>query len=104
MLSPMFYLASTAILYILGLYCLATKRNMVKLLLGIVILANAANLNFISFSALRYGGVIDPFAHAIVLMAIAIEAFVTAVGLAIVLNVYRHYRTLDVRELRRLRW
>ncbi len=77
---------------------------MVKLLLGIVILANAANLSFISFSTFRYGGAIDPFAHTIVLMAIVIEAFVTAVGLAMILNAYRHYRTLDVRKLRKLRW
>lgn len=99
----MVYLAGTVILYILGLYCLAMKRNMVKLLLGVVILANAANLNFIAFSALRYGSTVDPLAHAVVVMAIVLEAFVTAVGLAMVLNAHRHYRTLDVRELRKLR-
>lgn len=104
MLSLEYYLAGTIVLYIIGVYCLATKRNMVKLLIGIVILANAANLNFIAFSALNYGGVVDAYAHAIVIMAVVLEAFVTAVGLTIILNAYRHYKTLDIRELRRLRW
>lgn len=105
MLSLEFYLAATIILYIIGIYCLAIKRNMVKLLIGIVILANAANLNFIVFSAITYVGIfVDAYAHAIVIMAIVLEAFVTAVGLTIILNAYRHYKTLDIRELRRLRW
>lgn len=104
MLSLEFYLAGTIVLYIIGMYCLATKRNMIKLLIGIVILANAANLNFIAFSALRYVGVVDSFAHALVIMAVVLEAFVTAVGFTIILNAYRHYKTLDIRELRRLRW
>ena len=104
MLPLEYYLAGAIVLYIIGVYCLATKRNMVKLLIGIVILANATNLNFIAFSALIFAGFVDAYAHAIVIMAVVLEAFVTAVGLTIILNAYRHYKTLDVRELKRLRW
>jgi len=98
-----YYLTFTAALYIIGIYCLATKRNMIRLLLGIEILINAANVNFIVFSANWQEGYIDPFAHSIVIVSIALAGCVSAVALTIVVYAYRHYKTLDVRKLRRLR-
>jgi len=97
------YLAFAFILYIIGLYCLATKRNMIRLVLGIEILINAANLNFIALSAYRTPGFVDPLAHSIVMISIAIAGCVSAVALALIVYAYKHYGTLDVRELRRLR-
>jgi len=99
-----YYLASALILYIVGMYCLAAKRNMIKLIIGIEILANAANLNFIALSAYGKPGEVDPLGHAFVIMSIVIGACVVAVALTIAVHAYRHYKTLDVRELRRLRW
>jgi len=97
------YLAFAFILYIIGLYCLATKRNMIRLVLGIEILINAANLNFIALSAYRTPGFVDPLAHSIVMISIAIAGCVSAVALALIVYAYKHYGTLDVRKLRRLR-
>jgi NADH-quinone oxidoreductase subunit K len=97
------FLVSVILLFILGLGCLMVKRDMVRLLIGVEILFNAANLNFVAFSA-QTGGFVDPFAHSVVMMAIVLDGCVIAVGLAMALNVYRHYKTLDIRKLRRLRW
>ena len=97
------YLAFAFTLYIIGLYCLATKRNMIRLVLGIEILINAANLNFIALSAYRTPGFVDPLAHSIVMISIAIAGCVSAVALALIVYAYKHYGTLDVRKLRRLR-
>jgi len=97
------YLAFAFILYIIGLYCLATKRNMIRLVLGIEILINAANLNFIVLSAYRRPGFVDPLAHSIVMVSIAIAGCVSAVALALIVYAYKHYGTLDVRKLRWLR-
>jgi len=99
-----YYLAGALILYIVGMYCLAVKRNMIKLIIGIEILANAANLNFIVLSAYGRPGEVDPLGHTFVIMSIVIGACVVAVALTIAVHAYRHYKTLDVRELRRLRW
>jgi len=99
-----YYLMFTGALYIIGMYCLATKRNMIRLVLGIEILINAANLNFIVFSAMWRPGFIDPLAHAIVIISIALAGCVSAVALTLVMYAYRHYGTLDIQELRRLRW
>ncbi|RLI21080.1 hypothetical protein DRO45_02795 [Candidatus Bathyarchaeota archaeon] len=98
-----YYLAFTAILYVVGIYCLATKRNMIRLVLGIEILVNAANLNFIILSANWKTGFVDPFAHSIVIISTALAGCISAVALTIVVYAYRHYGTLDARKLRRLR-
>jgi len=98
------YLLCSAVLYLLGLYCLATTRNMIRLIIGIEIMSTAANVNFIVFSSYARPGYVDPFAHSLVIMSIVIGACVIAVGLTIAVHAYRHYGTLDIRELRRLRW
>lgn len=99
-----FYIAGAVALYILGMYCLAVKRNMIRLIIGIEILINAAHLNFIAFSAYRAVGYIDPLGHSVVIMSIGFAGCVTAVALTIVTYAYKHFGTLDVRKLRRLKW
>lgn len=97
------FLVSVTLIFIIGLGCLIVKRDMVRLLIGVEILFNAANLNFVVFST-QVSGFVDPFAHSMVMMAIVLDGCVIAVGLAMILNVYRHYKTIDIRKLRRLKW
>jgi len=89
--------------FVIGLGCLMVKRDMVRLLIGVEILFNAANLCFIALSS-HVTGFIDPFPQTIVMMAIVLDGSVIAVGLVIVINAYKHYGTLDIRKLRRLKW
>lgn len=99
-----YYLITVAAVYVVGLYCLASKRDMIRLLIGIAILGNAANLSFVSLSAHVYPGTSDPLASTVVIVLIVLEACIVAVGLSITLWAYRHYKTLDVRKLSKLRW
>ncbi len=98
-----YYIALALTLYIIGIYTLATKRNMLRLILGMEILINAANINFIAFSANALPGFVDPLGHSFAVVSISIAGSVSAVALVIVVYAYRHYGTLDVRELRRLK-
>ena len=98
------YLGTAAFLYALGLYCMLTKRNLIKLTIGIEILLSAANLNMMVFSVYRVPGFVDPLPQALVILSIIIGAAVAAVALSIVINIYRHYHTLDVRKMRKLKW
>ena len=104
MISLSYYIAGAIALYIVGMYCLAVKRNMIRLVIGIEILINAAHLNFIAFSAYENAEYMKPLGHSIVIMSIAFAGCVTAVALTIVTYAYKHYGTLDVRKLRRLKW
>ncbi len=97
------YLVFSIGLYAIGLYCLAIKKNMLRLILGVELLLNAANINFITFAAFAMPGFVDPLGNAFVCISIGLAGAVSAVAVAIVVLAYRHYGTLDVTELRRLR-
>lgn len=102
MMEPSYYLAFVFALWAVGFYCLATKRNMIRLIFGLEILINAANLSFISLAA-GMEGLVDPLAHSIVVISIGISGAISAVAITLVVYAYRNYGTLDVRELRHLR-
>lgn len=94
------YLVLSAILFGLGLFCVITRRNALGILMGIELILNSANVNYVAFA--RYGGATyDGQIFAIfVIMLAAAEA---AIGLAIVLGVYQSFETIDVEATDRLR-
>lgn len=83
------------VLLILGLYCVASKTNMLKLAVGIGVLAKSAMLCFIAFGGSEI--------QAVVLVIIAVDAAVVAVALALMVAAWKHTKSLDVSKLRRLR-
>jgi multicomponent Na+:H+ antiporter subunit C len=101
------YLLFALFLYALGLYSLASAKNMIKLVLGIEILVASANLNFLALGAFTSGpgtlGPIDPMVQTFVILSICIGGAMAAIALGLIVNAYRHYGTLDIRELRRLK-
>lgn len=96
-------IVSVGLLLAIGFLCLIVKIDAIRLLMGIEIMFNAANLAFITFST-QQPGFVDPYAQSVVMITIVLDGAVIAVGLALILNVYKHYKTLDVRKLRRLKW
>jgi NADH:ubiquinone oxidoreductase subunit K len=93
-----YYLILSAVLFSVGLAGALTRRNAILVLIGIELMLNAANLNFIAFW--RYGP--DPDAITglmVVIFSIAIAAAEAAVGLAMVIAVYRHYKTVNLDKL-----
>ena len=102
MSSMALYLAFSVSLYIVGLYYIVAKRNMIKLLFAIEVMMNAVNLTFISASSAG-ADMIHPLSHSLVLLSIGIEACLFAVGLAIVYRAFKKFGTLDIRKLSRLK-
>ena len=94
------YLLVSAILFSLGVVSILTRRNAVAVLMGVELMLNAANLNFVAFarfSATPING--QMFA----IFSIVMAAAEVAVALALVLNIYRHIGTIDVDEADTLR-
>jgi len=92
------YLILAAVLFCVGLLGVFTRRNAIVVLFSIEIMLNAANLNLIAFW--RFGA--NPeLLHGLLftLFAIAVAAAEVAVGLAIVIAVYRHFRSVDLEAL-----
>ena len=95
-------LGLSAALFAAGLAGVLTRRNAIAVLIGVELMLNAANLNFVAFWRYGLGGT-EGAGVVFVLFAIAVAAAEAAVGLALVIAVYRHYRTAHVDEVNRLR-
>jgi NADH:ubiquinone oxidoreductase subunit K len=94
------FLIVSAALFCIGLYMIITKHNAIQMLIGIELMLNAAILNLVAFGKfdkINNGGQI--FA----LFAIVLAAATTAVALAIILNVYKKYRTIDPGKINALK-
>ena len=92
------YLLFSALLFAVGLAGALTRRNAIVVLIGIELMLNAANLNFIAFW--RYGPNPQALTGLIfVLFSIAVAAAEAAVGLALIISIYRHYRTTDLEQI-----
>ena len=90
------FLIVGALLFSFGLYGVVTRRNAVLVLMGIELILNSANINFIAFA--RYGGMkLD--GQAISVFVIILAAAEAAIALAIVLNMYNRFRTVNVDEI-----
>jgi NADH:ubiquinone oxidoreductase subunit K len=101
-----YWLVFSSLLFCIGAYGVLTKRNAIVVLMCIEIMLNSANINLVMFSS--YHDVlhqsIDPSGHVFALFSIAIGAAEVAVGLAILLSVYRQYQTIEVDKINILRW
>ncbi|MBI5773380.1 MAG: NADH-quinone oxidoreductase subunit NuoK [Verrucomicrobia bacterium] len=96
------YLLLAALLFSIGLAGALTRRNAILVLIGIELMLNAANLNFIAFW--RYGPNPEALTGVMfVLFAIAIAAAEAAVGLALIISIYRHYKTTNVNDVNELK-
>ena len=93
----------SAALFCIGLLAALSRRHAIFILIGIEMMLAAANLNFIAFWRFAPSRVPQPIGVMIVIFAIAIAAAEAAVGLAMVIAVYRHFRTTNVDQLNRLK-
>jgi NADH-quinone oxidoreductase subunit K len=94
------FLAVSMLVFLLGLYCVLTRRNAIGILMGVELILNSANINYLAFarySSASYDGQV--FAVFVIMLAAA-EA---AIGLAIVLGIYQTFHTIDVEATETLR-
>ena len=96
------FLIFTTLLFLIGLYGALTRRNMIGILMSIEIMLNAVNLNFIFFS--RFLDVPAETAQVFAIFVIVLAAATAAVGLAIVLQIYRNQKTIYTDEIDLLKW
>jgi NADH-quinone oxidoreductase subunit K len=88
------------ILFALGLFTVLTRRNAIGILMGIELVLNSANVNYVAFARYGGGGYDGQIFAIFVIMLAAAEA---AIGLAIVLGIYQSFETIDVEATDRLR-
>lgn len=94
------YLILSLIIFSLGLFTVLTRRNAIGILMGVELILNSANINYLAFSfygGAKYDGQI--FAIFVIMLAAA-EA---VIGLAVVLAIYQNFKTIDVDATETLR-
>ena len=88
----------------IGFYCV-TQKSMIRILLGVEIILNAGNFAFDYFASYRVTeGFVDPLGQSLAFMSIILGGSVIAVGLALIVNAYKQFKTTEVDEMRRLKW
>lgn len=90
----------TVLLFLIGLFCLLTRRNVIKQVFGLKIMLQGVTLSLLHAGHVR-GDV--RFAETMVISALVVETIVIAIALALIVNVFRHYLSGDVDLLDRLR-
>ena len=102
------YLLVGAMLFCLGLYGAFAKRNIIAILMSIELMLNAVNINFVAFNRFIWNEKIDIHyiltGHVAALFIIIVAACEVAVGLALVIAVYRNRKTTNVDEFNWLKW
>ena len=87
------YLMVGAVLFVAGVFCMATKRNGIGVLMGVELVLNGANINFVAFAYYTPLGLDGQIISLFVIVLAAAEA---ALALAIALNFYNNHLTIDV--------
>lgn len=93
------YVLLATVLFAIGILGVLTRRNMIIILMSIEIMLNAANLLLAAFSAYRN----DPVGQVFVFFIMVVAAAEVAVGLAIMVMIYRNIFSIDVKELNKLK-
>lgn len=95
------YLLLSAMLFAIGLGGALSRRNAIVVLIGIELMLNAANLNFVAFGL--YGNTIWIDGVMFALFSIGLAAAEAAVGLALIISIYRHFKSTNVEDLDHLK-
>jgi len=103
------------LLFMIGLYCIVRKRNIIKVIIGLIISEYAVNLFFVLLGY-RFGGrapihspdqeilnMVDPLPQALVLTSIVIGLAVTALVVGIAIRIYEKYGTFDITRINKLK-
>ena len=88
------YLLIASILFSLGIYGIMTRKNAVAILMGIELILNSANINFIAFDRFNGAGNLD--GHVFSIFVIVLAAAEAAVALAIIISLFKNIGTVDV--------
>lgn len=97
-----YFLLLAAALFCIGIYGLITSRNAVRVLMSIELLLNSVNLNLMAFSNFLDSQAIK--GQVFTVFVITVAAAEAAVGLAIVLSIYRNRETVDMEQFNLLKW
>jgi NADH:ubiquinone oxidoreductase subunit 11 or 4L (chain K) len=100
--TPVYYLVPSLIMFCCGVYGFLTRRNMIAMLISIELMLNAVDINFVVFNRFLFPGSMEGMMFT--LFAIAIAAAETALAIAIIINLYRVCKNIDVNDVTQMKF
>lgn len=97
-----YYLMLAALLFVIGLFGVITRRNTIGILMSLELMFNAANINLVAFNKFISGDILSGQMFAIFIIVVA--AAEATIGLAIVLLIYRNWRGIDTDSYSVMKW
>lgn len=101
-ISMMCYLIPSLIMFCCGVYGFITRKNMIAILISLELMLNAVDINFVVFNRFLFPGQLDGMFFT--LFAIAIAAAETALAIAIIINIFRSNKTIDVDDATKMKF
>ena len=101
-LTVLMYLIPSLIMFGCGVYGFVTRKNMIAILISLEVMLNSVDINFVVFNSFLFPGQLEGMFFT--LFAIAIAAAETALALAIVINVYRKVKNVDIKEISKMKF
>ena len=94
------YIAAAVAVFVIGFLCILASRNMVRMIIGLEVMARAATLSIVAYGYLRGNTAIS---QALVITIIVVEVVVTSIALALIMNIYNVGKSIDVGNLNKLK-
>lgn len=101
-LTILMYLIPSLIMFCCGVYGFITRKNMIAILISLELMLNSVDINFVVFNRFLFQGEMEGMIFS--LFAIAIAAAETALVIAIIINVFRIAKNIDIRELTKMKF
>lgn len=96
------YIAVSTIMFFAGVYGFLSRRNMLTILMSLELMLNAADINFVVFNKYLYPGQLE--GAFFTLFAIGVSAAETAIAIAIIINIYRNLRNINVDKVNKMKF
>lgn len=101
-ITAIYYLIPALVMFCCGVYGFITRKNMIAMLVSLELMLNAADINFVVFNRFLFPGQLDGMFFT--LFAIAIAAAETALAIAIIINIFRSTKTVDVHGINEMKF
>ncbi|MHC1703169.1 MAG: NADH-quinone oxidoreductase subunit NuoK [Tenuifilaceae bacterium] len=96
------FLIVSTVMFFAGVYGFLTRRNLITILMSVELILNSVNINFVVFNRYLYPDNLQ--GHFFSLFIIAIAAAEAAVAIAIIINIYRHFNTINVENVDKMKY
>jgi NADH:ubiquinone oxidoreductase subunit K len=97
-----YFLIIATIMFFIGVYGFLTRRNLITILMSVELILNSVNINFVAFNRFLYPDRLQ--GHFFTLFVIAVAAAEAAVVIAIIINIYRNFKSINVEETDKMKY